>query len=385
MIARDFKGNGFKGILDYLLDSSNRNGKIVSVVSFEGIDVPIATDSRDVFDPSRIAGSFRAQSSLRPRVGKPVRHIVLSCMDYDRARIGQIGWENLAREYMEKMGITDTQYIIVEHREKNNPHIHIVYNYIDNAGRTLDESNFRLRSREICREMTINHHLGWGHNKSISTADVHNPVQQLRYDMAKEITIQLYYSSSMAELQNRLLRKGIRMEIKYYGSNKGLVFSRHGADGICYHFSGRQLEPFLTYKGIEKIFLIKPRFNIEFTWAMKCMNGEHDLSIAYIQNRSRLESLCSAMWACEARIVSTHPNQQQSRALASIFCICRFSSKLSTLFNIMAPPEIKYQALRAAPPKRTPTPEERSRKYDEESAGRFDADLTDRRFEEKLR
>ena len=92
MIARDFKGNGFKGILDYLLDSSNRNGKIVSVVSFEGIDVPIATDSRDVFDPSRIAGSFRAQSSLRPRVGKPVRHIVLSCMDYDRARIGQISF-----------------------------------------------------------------------------------------------------------------------------------------------------------------------------------------------------------------------------------------------------------------------------------------------------
>ena len=41
----------------------------------------------------------------------------------------------MAREYMEKMGIKDTQYIIGRHFDKEHPHVHIAFNRIDNNGR----------------------------------------------------------------------------------------------------------------------------------------------------------------------------------------------------------------------------------------------------------
>ena len=37
----------------------------------------------------------------------------------------------IALEYMQMMGITDTQFIIVRHHNTDNPHCHIVYNRID--------------------------------------------------------------------------------------------------------------------------------------------------------------------------------------------------------------------------------------------------------------
>ncbi|MFV0482823.1 MAG: relaxase/mobilization nuclease domain-containing protein [Bacteroidales bacterium] len=36
----------------------------------------------------------------------------------------------LAKEYMQEMGIKNTQYIIVKHENTENPHVHIVYNRI---------------------------------------------------------------------------------------------------------------------------------------------------------------------------------------------------------------------------------------------------------------
>ena len=43
----------------------------------------------------------------------------------------------LAQEYMREMKITDTQYIIVRHQDREHPHVHIVFNRIDNSGKTI--------------------------------------------------------------------------------------------------------------------------------------------------------------------------------------------------------------------------------------------------------
>ena len=50
----------------------------------------------------------------------------------------------LAREYMEKTGIKDTQYIIARHHDQKHPHIHIVYNRVDNNGRTWDSDHIQI-------------------------------------------------------------------------------------------------------------------------------------------------------------------------------------------------------------------------------------------------
>lgn len=60
----------------------------------------------------------------------------------------------ISREYMMKMGICDTQYIIGRHHNKEHPHVHIAFNRIDNNGRTISDRNDRYRSERVCKELT---------------------------------------------------------------------------------------------------------------------------------------------------------------------------------------------------------------------------------------
>ena len=60
----------------------------------------------------------------------------------------------IAKEYMQKMGITDTQYLLVRHLDQPHPHCHLVYNRVGNNGQTISDKNIKLRSAKVCRELT---------------------------------------------------------------------------------------------------------------------------------------------------------------------------------------------------------------------------------------
>ncbi|QNL49745.1 relaxase/mobilization nuclease domain-containing protein [Olivibacter sp. SDN3] len=59
-----------------------------------------------------------------------------------------------SREYMKKMGIKVTQYITAPHEDKRHPHLHLVYNRVDNHGKTIGNFNHWHKSRKVCKEMT---------------------------------------------------------------------------------------------------------------------------------------------------------------------------------------------------------------------------------------
>ena len=48
------------------------------------------------------------------------------------------------------MKITDTQYIIVRHQDREHPHVHIVFNRIDNNGKTISDRNDMYRNEQMC-------------------------------------------------------------------------------------------------------------------------------------------------------------------------------------------------------------------------------------------
>ena len=60
----------------------------------------------------------------------------------------------IARKWMERMGIHNTQYIIARHHDTKHPHCHLVFNRIDNDGNLISDSNERIRSAKICRALT---------------------------------------------------------------------------------------------------------------------------------------------------------------------------------------------------------------------------------------
>ena len=57
------------------------------------------------------------------------------------------------------MKITDTQYIIVRHQDREHPHVHIVFNRIDNNGKTISDRNDMYRNEQVCKKLKAKHGL----------------------------------------------------------------------------------------------------------------------------------------------------------------------------------------------------------------------------------
>ena len=83
----------------------------------------------------------------------------------DNPRLTNRVMANIALEYMEQMGIRDTQFFIARHFDKEHPHVHIAFNRIANDGRTISDRNERIRSTRICKELTRKYRLYFADSK----------------------------------------------------------------------------------------------------------------------------------------------------------------------------------------------------------------------------
>src|SRR6201999_734363 len=77
----------------------------------------------------------------------------------DAAKLNDEVMVTLAKEYLQKMKIQDTQYLIVKHRDKDHPHIHIVYNRVNNEGKTISDNFQKQRNVKVSRDITLKHGL----------------------------------------------------------------------------------------------------------------------------------------------------------------------------------------------------------------------------------
>lgn len=203
MMAKIVKGSGARGIVDYILDKK----KQATLIDCQGV----------LFnDNSTIAKSFIAQSRLNPRVDKFIGHISLSFSKQDLPRLTDELMIQISREYMEKMGIRDTQYIIGRHYDKEHPHVHIAFNRVDNNGITISDRNDRYPRYEI--------------------------YQVLKRDVAR--------CSDWTTLLKRLKAEGIDVRFKYKGNTnevQGIIFTKNG-----YHFNGSKIDRSFSYSKIDK-------------------------------------------------------------------------------------------------------------------------------------
>lgn len=146
MIAKITKGANFAGVLRYILNPEKQTELIdASGVRLKNMDT--------------IIQSFERQKELNLRISKPVGHISLDFSAQDSDKLTNETMVRIARDYMNRMGITNTQYIIGRHHDKDHPHIHIAYNRIDNNGNTITDRNDRFRSEKICKELTAQYGL----------------------------------------------------------------------------------------------------------------------------------------------------------------------------------------------------------------------------------
>ena len=112
MIGKLKKGCSFGGCIRYVTGKDE-----AKILASDGVLLGTNTE---------MAQSFELQRQLNPRIKKPVGHIALSFKPEDRPRLTDEFMAKIALEYMQMMGITKTQFIIVRHHNTDNPHCHIV-------------------------------------------------------------------------------------------------------------------------------------------------------------------------------------------------------------------------------------------------------------------
>jgi len=236
MIAKIMKGSGFKGVINYILDPK----KGTELIDSSGV----RTDSI-----SHIVQSFIDQIELNPRVSKVVGHISLSFSAQDASRLSNEFMVQVAREYMEKMGIKDTQYIIGRHFDKEHPHVHIAFNRIDNNGKTISDKNDRFRSEKICKELTAKYDLYFASGKEKIKEHRLKEPDKTKYEIYQALREKIPKSRNWKSLLAHLRNEGIDVRFKYKGNTQevqGIIFEKNG-----YHFNGSKVDRSCSYSKID--------------------------------------------------------------------------------------------------------------------------------------
>ena len=236
MIAKIMKGSGFKGVINYILDPK----KGTELIDSSGV----RTESIN-----HIVQSFIDQTELNPRVSKVVGHISLNFSAQDSSKLSNEWMAQIAREYMEKMGIKDTQYIIGRHFDKEHPHIHIAFNRIDNNGKTISDRNDRFKSEKICKELTAQYGLYFANGKEkIKEYRLKEP-DKTKYEIYLALRDKIPKSRDWKALLAYLRNEGIDVRFKYKGNTQevqGIIFEKNG-----YHFNGSKVDRSCSYSKID--------------------------------------------------------------------------------------------------------------------------------------
>lgn len=99
--------------------------------------------------PRELAREFRLVRELRPDIEKPVHHASISAGKRDRLTVEQ--WQEIAGEYVERMGFGNSPYVVVQHRGSKRDHIHIVASRVDEDGQVVSEWQSKQRAEEVMR------------------------------------------------------------------------------------------------------------------------------------------------------------------------------------------------------------------------------------------
>ncbi|MFR9546079.1 MAG: relaxase/mobilization nuclease domain-containing protein, partial [Rikenellaceae bacterium] len=158
----------------------------------------------------------------------------------------------LAEEYMQNMGIKDTQYIIVRHHDADNEHVHIIYNRIDNNGKLITDKNDYKRNIATCKKLKNKYNLTYGVNKFRVKREKLRGSERVKHDIYHAIREEIVYCHKVEELQTRLKSRGVEMEYKYRRGTtevQGISFTKDNCT-----FKGSQIDRNFSQKGMVELF-----------------------------------------------------------------------------------------------------------------------------------
>ena len=238
MIAKIHTGNNFGGLINYANDIVKKDAVVVA-----SYGVSLASNAA-------IAASFKAQAKAHPGVRNFVGHISLSFSPDDKDKMSDDLMAHIAKEYMQRMGIINTQFVVFRHQDQPHPHVHIVYNRVNNDGDAIKgDCNF-CKSAAITKALTREYGLTFGKSKKNVRRERLKGKDVIKYRLYDEVTASLKDCHSWQELRNTLSLKGISLDFTRGGdcSVRGVTFTD---DERQVTFAGGKIDHSLSFDSID--------------------------------------------------------------------------------------------------------------------------------------
>ena len=237
MIGKLTRGTSFGGCVRYVL--KEEKARLLEVIGVEG-------------SPEQMAEQFELQSLLNDKVKNIVGHISLSFSPEDslHLRNDDVLMLKIAHEYMERMGIRNTQYIIARHTDRRHAHCHIVFNRVDNDGKTISDKNDRYRNEKVCKMLTAKYRLHFAQGKDHVNEERLRPYDRAKHRVYKALKAEVLKAQNWNELKDALAEYGIDMKFKVSRTTRDIQGGKFGYGK--YTFSGSKISRQFSYLAIDR-------------------------------------------------------------------------------------------------------------------------------------
>lgn len=145
MVAKISIGSSLYGALAYNGEKINKEqGRLLATNK-------IFNDGSGTVDIHRAMEDFMRYMPSVMRTEKPVIHISLNPHPDDR--LTDTDFQNIAQEYLEKLGYGNQPYMVYKHEDIDRHHLHIVSINVDENGKRLNQDFLYRRSERIRKEL----------------------------------------------------------------------------------------------------------------------------------------------------------------------------------------------------------------------------------------
>lgn len=161
-----------------------------------------------------MADDFITQQQLRPQKEKACFHCSLSF--YPGEVLSNETMVKIAKEYLEKLKIIETQFAITKHTDRIHVHLHIVANMVNNKGNAISDSYFGLRGKKLAQQLTQQYKLipALGKNLPLTNYQALRQSEVNKSKIYKAILDALPQCRTMQDLEKKLLQQGIETQYK---------------------------------------------------------------------------------------------------------------------------------------------------------------------------
>lgn len=237
MVGKIKEGKSFAGCIGYNIDRER-----AKILYAEGIRTVNSTT---------ITQDFNMQRKMNPHLKNAVGHVILSWSPHDKNRLNSEIMLKDAKDYMGKMNICNTQFIIVEHSDRNHPHLHIIYNRVNNEGRTISNNNLWKQNIQVTQSITKENGYYYALGKEEINRGRLKGKDKIKLEIFDAVNHALKTADTWQSLRFQLKIRGIALQYKFTKGTteiQGVSFSKN--DIVL---KGSEVDRTLSYSKIDEI------------------------------------------------------------------------------------------------------------------------------------